>query len=136
MNYVKTTFTCITGQKITTRSTYSEIMQLGRMIKYKCINQKHLKSPNWKFNKTENITLLYIDRKRNKIWKSYRYHILTILSLPLPPKTKKLTLTLTTYGTLISYGTATLTHIWKTRSKLQFDDTITIIKNELKNIIY
>ena len=60
-------------------------------------------------------------------------HILTILSLSLPPKTKKLTLTLTT---------TILTHIWKTRNKLQFDATIipllnviTNIKNELKNII-
>ena len=42
-------------------------------------------------------------------------HILTISSLSLPPNTKKLTLTLTT---------TILTHIWKTRNKLQFDATI------------
>ena len=48
-------------------------------------------------------------------------------------RTKKLTLTL---------ATKILTHIWKTRGKLQFDDTIIPatnviinIKNELKNII-
>ena len=48
-------------------------------------------------------------------------------------KNKKLTLTLTT---------TILTHIWKTRNKLQFDDTIIPatnviinIKNELKNIL-
>ena len=60
-------------------------------------------------------------------------HVLTISSLPLPPKTKKLPLTLTT---------TILTHILKTRNKLQFDDTIIPatnviinIKNELKNFI-
>ena len=112
-------------------------------------NQKYLKYPNCKLcDKTENITHLYIDCKRNKkIWKYFQkyyqtltqkqntplQHILTISSLSLPPKTKKLTLTLTT---------TILTHIWKTRNKLQFDDTIIPatnviinIKNELKNII-
>ena len=60
-------------------------------------------------------------------------YILTISSLSLPPKTKKLSLTMTT---------TILTHIWKTRNKLQFDDTIIPatniiinIKNELKNIL-
>ena len=103
-----------------------------------------MKSPNCKLcAKTENITHLYIDSKRNKkIWKYFQkhyqtlaqkqnapiQHILTISSLSLPPKTKKLTLTLTT---------TTLT-----RKKLQFYDAIilatnmiTNIKNELKNII-
>ena len=53
--------------------------------------------------------------------------------MSLPPKTKKLTLTLTT---------TILTHIWKTINKLQFDVTIipatnviVNIKNELKNIL-
>ena len=95
----------------------------------------------------QNITHLYIDCKRNKkIWKYFQkyyqilkqkqnaplQHILTT-SLSLTPKTKKLTLTLTT---------TILTHLWKTRNKLQFDDTIIPatnviinIKNELKNII-
>ena len=108
-----------------------------------------MKSPNCKLcDKTENITHLYIDCKRNKKnWKISKniikllhknkstplQHILTISSLPLPPKTKKLTLTLTT---------TILTQTWKTRNKLQFDDTIMAapnviinIKNELKNII-
>ena len=56
-----------------------------------------------------------------------------ISSLSLPPKIDKLTLTLTPL---------TLTDLWKTRSKLHFDDTIihatnviTNIKHELKNII-
>ena len=60
-------------------------------------------------------------------------HILTISATSLPPKTRKLVLTMTT---------TILTHIWKTRNRLQFDDTIipttkTIIniKNDLKNII-
>ena len=85
-------------------------------------------------------------RETKKIWKySQKHqtltqkqntplqHILTISSLSLPPKTKKQTLTLTT---------TILIHIWKTRNKLQFDNTIilatnvtTNIKNELKNII-
>ena len=52
-------------------------------------------------------------------------HTLTISSLSLPPKTKKLTLTLTT---------ATLTHIWKTRNKLQFDDTTIPATNVIINI--
>ena len=115
---------------------------------FKWANQKHLKSPNCKLcDKTENVTHLYIDCKRNKkIWKYFQkhqtltqkqntplQHILTISSLSLPPKTKKQTLTLTT---------TILIHVWKTRNKLQFDDTIilatnvtTNIKNELKNII-
>ena len=110
--------------------------------------KKHLKSPNYKLcDKTENIAHLYIDCKRNKkIWQYFQQyqtltqkqntplqHILTISSFSLPPKTKKLTLTLTT---------TILTHIWKTRNKLQFEDTIIPatnaiinIKNELKNII-
>ena len=57
----------------------------------------------------------------------------TISTMTLPPKTRKLVITLTT---------TILTHIWKTRNRLQFDDTIiptthTIIniKNELKHII-
>ena len=139
----------MTGQKTTTFSTYCYILWLGLMIKY--IDgpiKKYLKSPNCKLcGKTENIAHLYIDCKRNKkIWKYFQQyqthtqkqntplqHILTIWSLSLPPKTKKLTLTLTT---------TILTHIWKTRNKLQFDDTIIPatnvninIKNELKNII-
>ena len=60
-------------------------------------------------------------------------HILTISALSLSPKTKTLLLTLTI---------TILTYIWKTRNRLQFDDTIipttnTIIsiKNDLKCII-
>ena len=75
-------------------------------------NQKYLKSLNCKLcDKAENITHLYIECKRNKKISKYfqKYyqtltqkqntplpHILTISSLSLPPKTKKLTLTLTT----------------------------------------
>ena len=58
---------------------------------------------------------------------------LTVSSLSLPPKTNKLTLTLTT---------TILNHIWKTRNKLKLDGTIisatnviTNIKNKLKNIM-
>ena len=105
-----------------------------------------MKSPNCKLcDKTENITHLYTDCKRNKkIWKYFQkydqtltqkqntplQHILTISFLSLPAK---LTPTVTT---------TILTHIWKTRNKLQFDDTIfpatnviIHIKNVLKNII-
>ena len=116
-----------------------------------------MKSPNCKLcDKTENISHLYTDCKRNKkIWKYFQkydetltqkqntplqhiltislQHILTISFLSLPAKTKKLTLTVTT---------TILTHIWETRNKLQFDDTIfpatnviIHIKNVLKNII-
>ena len=60
-------------------------------------------------------------------------HILTISAISLPPKTRKLVLILTT---------TVLTHIWKTRNRLQFEDsiipttnTIINIKNDLKNII-
>ena len=60
-------------------------------------------------------------------------HILTHSANTLPSKTKKLILTLTI---------TILTHIWKTRNRLQFDDTIipttnTIlnIKDDLKSII-
>ena len=59
--------------------------------------------------------------------------MLTISAIILPPKTRKLVITL---------STTILTHIWETRNRLQFDDTIiptthTIIniKNELKYII-
>ena len=89
---------------------------------YRWTNQKHLKTPKCILcEKTENINHLYIDCKRNKkIWihfqkhknqtqKEYTplQHILTISALSLPPKTKKLVLTLTT---------KILTHIWKTRN--------------------
>ena len=96
-------------------------------------NQKYLKSPNCKLcDKTENITHLYTDCKRNKkIWRYFQkyyqtltqrqntplQHILTISSLSLLPKTKKLTLTLTT---------TILTHIWKTTNKPQFSNFILI----------
>ena len=60
-------------------------------------------------------------------------HILTISAISLPSNTKKLILTLTI---------TILTHIWKTRNKLQFDNTIILatntivnIKTELKSII-
>ena len=108
-----------------------------------------MKSPNCKlWDKTENIIHLSIDCKRNKkFWKYLQkcyqtltqkqntplQHILTISSLSLPPKTNKWTPTV---------STTILTHIWKTRNKLPFDDTIIpdtnviiSIKNELKNII-
>ena len=108
--------------------------------------QKHLKSPKCKFfEKIENIKHLYTDCKRNKNLdslpkilqksnaKRILRHILTISALSLSPKTKKLLLTLTI---------TILTHTWKTRNRLKFDDTIipttnTIIniKNNLKNII-
>ena len=67
-------------------------------------NQKYLKSPNCKLcDKTENITHLYIDCKRNKkIWKYFQkhqtltqkqntplQHILTISSLSLQQKNKE-----------------------------------------------
>ena len=90
----------------------------------------------------------FISCKRNKkIWKDFEkyykcltqkehtplQHILTHSATPIPSKTKKLVLTLTT---------TILNHIWKTLNQLQFDDTImpttntTInIKNDLKNII-
>ena len=55
-------------------------------------------------------------------------HILTISSLSLTPKTKKITLTLTF---------TILTHIWKTRKnyKLQFDDTVIPATNVIINIL-
>ena len=110
---------------------------------------KHLKSPKCKLcEKIENIKHLYVDCKRNKkIWTHFQKYyknliqkeytpmqdILTISATSLPPKTRKLVLTMTT---------TILTHIWKTRNRLQFDDTITPttktiinIKNDLKNII-
>ena len=116
---------------------------------YRWTNQKHLKSPKCKLcEKTENINHLYLECKRNKtIWNHFQkyyknltkkeytplQHILTISALSLPPKTKKLVLTLTI---------TILTHIWKTKNKLQFDNTIipttnTIIniKNDMKDII-
>ena len=116
---------------------------------YRWTIQKHLKSPKCKLcKKTENIKHLFIDCKRNrKIWTNFQIyyqslirkdyiplqHILSIPAISLPPKTKELVLKLTT---------TILTHIWKTRNRLQFDDTIipttnTIIniKNELKTII-
>ena len=89
------------------------------MIYYKIHKwTNHLNSPNRKLcDKTENITHLYTDCKRTKIWKYFQkhyqtltqkqktslQHILTISSLSLPPKTKKLTLTLTT-KILTTYG--------------------------------
>ena len=113
---------------------------------YRWTIQKHLKSPKCKFfEKIENIKHLYTDCKRNKNLdslpkilqksnaKRILRHILTISALSLSPKTKKLLLTLTI---------TILTHTWKTRNRLKFDDTIipttnTIIniKNNLKNII-
>ena len=58
--------------------------------------------------------------------------MLTMSAKTLPPKTRKLVITLTT---------TILTQIWKTRNRLQFDDkiilttnTIINIKNELKCI--
>ena len=117
---------------------------------YRWTKKQHLKSPKWKFcENKENINHLYIECKRNKkIWNHFQkyyknliqkeytplQHILTISALSLPLKTKKLVLTLTT--TIPCY-------IWKTRSRLQFDNTIipptnTImnIKNDFKKILY
>ena len=79
---------------------------------YRWTNQKHLKSPSCKpCDKTENINHLYIHCKRNKkIWTDFQKYytsltqkkhtplqhiLLTISALLLPPKTKKLVLTLT-----------------------------------------
>ena len=116
---------------------------------FRWTNQKHLKTPKCKLCKnTENIKHLFIDCKRNrKIWTHFQkyyqnliqkdytplQHISSISAISLPPNTKKLVLTLTT---------TILTHIWKTRNRLEFDDTTipttkTIIntKNELKTII-
>ena len=71
---------------------------------FKWANQKHLKSPNCKLcDKTENVTHLYIDCKRNKkIWEYFQkhqtltqkqntplQHILTISSLSLQQKNKE-----------------------------------------------
>ena len=90
---------------------------------YRWTNQKHLKSPKCKLcEKIENIKHLYIDCKRNKnIWTHFQkyyksltqkehtpiQHILTISASSLPPKTRKLVLTLIT---------TILTHIWKARN--------------------
>ena len=52
-------------------------------------------------------------------------HILTHSANTLPSKTKKLILTLTI---------TILTHIWKTRNRLQFDDTIIPTTNTIINI--
>ena len=116
---------------------------------YKWTNQKHLKTPKCKLcEKTENINIFTLIAKEKKIsgftsrniiktptQKEYTslQHILTKSALSLPPKTKKLVLTLTA---------TILTHIWKTRNRLQFDDTIIPttskiinINNNLKNII-
>ena len=116
---------------------------------YRWTNQKHLKVPKSTLcENIENIKRLYTDCKRNKkrwthfqkyyknlIQKEYTpmQHILTISAISLPPKTRKLVPTLT--KTIV-------THIWKTRNRLQLDNTIipttnTIvnIKNDLKNII-
>ena len=117
---------------------------------YRWTNQKHLKNPNCKLcNKEEDIIHHYIFCKRNKrIWKHFqRYyhkltqkdytaleHILTHFASSLLSKTNKLFLMITN---------TILTHIWKTRNRLQFDDTIisttnTVINvtNDLKNIIH
>ena len=133
------------------------ILRLGLMIKNIDGPIKNIWNPQIvNCDKTENISHLYTDCKRNKkIWKYFQkydetltqkqntplqhiltislQHILTISFLSLPAKTKKLTLTVTT---------TILTHIWETRNKLQFDDTIfpatnviIHIKNVLKNII-
>ena len=139
----------IHGQKITAFYTHYYTMQIeltttsidGRI-------KNTLKTPKCKVcEKTENIKHVFIDRKGNrKIWTHFQkyqnliqkyyiplQHILSTSAISLLPKTKKLVLTLTT---------TILTHIWKTRNSLQFDDTIisttnTIInvKNELKTTI-
>ena len=115
---------------------------------YRWTNQEHLKSPNCKLcDQIENINHLFIQCKKNlKTWKHFqRYckcltkkeyaplqHLLTHSATSLPSKTKKLVLTLTI---------TILTLIWKTLSRLQFDDikvpntnTIINIKNDLKDI--
>ena len=116
---------------------------------YRWTNQKRVKSPKCKLcEKIESINRLYIYCIRNKknwnhFQKCYKSltkqeytplrHILTISALSLPPKTKKLVLTLTI---------AILSNIWKTRNRLEFDKTIILstntiinIKNDLKDII-
>ena len=116
---------------------------------FRWTNQEHLKNPNCKLcHKKEDIIHLYISCKRSKrIWKHFQKyyqkltqknytpleHILTHSASSLSSKTKKLLLTITN---------TILTYIWKTRNRLQFDNTIrpttnTIIniKNDLKNVI-
>ena len=118
-------------------------------LMYRWKNQKHLKTHNCNLcDKKEDIIHLVISCKRNKkIWKHFEkyykcltqkehtllQHILTHSATSLPSKIKKLVLTLTT---------TILTHIWKTRNRLQFHDFITPttnttinIKNDWKNII-
>ena len=107
-----------------------------------------MKFPNRKLcDKTENLTHLYTDSKKQKnlevfakiLSNSHTKTKYTITTYPnniifvTSTKKKKLTLTLTT---------TILTHMWKTRKKLQFDDTINRatnviinIKNQLKTII-
>ena len=110
---------------------------------YRWTNQKHLhcKSPNCKLcDQIENINHLYIHSKRSKkIWKHFQkyykcltqkeytplQHILTNSAISLPSKTKKLVLTLTI---------TILTLMWKTRNRLQFDDTIKPTANTIINI--
>ena len=112
-------------------------------------NLKHLKIPNCKLgDKKEDIIHLFITCKRSKkIWKHFQkyyqcltqkehtpiQHILIHSANTLLSETKKLVLILTI---------TILIHIWKTRNRLQFDETIipttnTIlnIKNDLKSII-
>ena len=110
---------------------------------YRWTNQEHLKSPNCKLcDQIENMNHLFTQCKRNKrAWKHFQkycncltplQHLLTHSATSLPSKTKKLVLTLTI---------TILTLIWKTLSRLQFDgtilpttNTITNIKNDLKDI--
>ena len=107
---------------------------------YRWTNQKDLKNPHCKLcDKKEDIIHLFITCKRNKkIWKHFQkyfhyqhiqhitmQHIFTHSANSLPSKTKKLVLTLTI---------TIPTHIWKTRNRLQFDDTIIPTMNTIINI--
>lgn len=108
---------------------------------FRWVNQKHLKNPNCKLcHKKEDIIHLYISCKRNKrIWEHFQKcyqkltrknytpleHIITHSASSLPSKTKKLLLTITS---------TILTHIWKTRNRLQFDNTVIPTTNTIINI--
>ena len=98
MNYRKTPSAHAIGQKITTYSIYS----WSHDQIYKWTNEKHLKSPNSKLSdKTENITHLYIDCKRNKkIWKY-------LFQKTLSNSHTKTKYTITTYPSNIIFVTTT-----------------------------
>ena len=107
---------------------------------FRWTNQKHLKNPTCKYCKNiENIKHIFVECKRNrKIWTHFQkyqklenkdytplQHTLSMSAISIPSNTKKLILTLTV---------TILTHIWKTRNRHQFDDTIIPTTNTIINI--